>query len=433
MKTKLKRKMLKENKERGITLIALVITIVVLVILVSVSIAMLTGDNGILSKMDKTKEENEYRNAEEKVKLAITGAKSDDGNMSVEEFLKEIELQGGTLVGTQFPVEAKMEEYRFIIDEHEKIMEFKELNEITGHQKRNVISKDKIGNYIIIPSGFEILNPMECVIDGIVIKDKTHENTKGSEFVWIPVGNIKKEDGTIEKIEINRYIFNSKGQEKGQADKAINNEYNDKYNYKELAISDKGNSVAENIEEFKSKATSSKGYYIGRYEARTATERKNEYDKLTKITEKKEDYIYNYISQIRASELSKNMYKNDNFKSDLINSYAWDTAIVFFQKFDNRNNKNGELKPYSRQNSLNMNDLASWGTSKLEEKDIICNVYDIASNCYEWTTETANDSKIPCVLRGGGYNDSGCTTSYRFSNYKTYALDRYTFRPILYL
>ena len=44
------------RKEKGITLIALVITIIVLLILASVSIAMLTGDNGILSQAQKAKE-----------------------------------------------------------------------------------------------------------------------------------------------------------------------------------------------------------------------------------------------------------------------------------------------------------------------------------------------------------------------------------------
>ena len=47
------------KKEKGITLIALVITIIVLLILASVSIAMLTGDNGILTQAKKAKEETE--------------------------------------------------------------------------------------------------------------------------------------------------------------------------------------------------------------------------------------------------------------------------------------------------------------------------------------------------------------------------------------
>ena len=42
--------------EKGITLIALVITIIILLILASISIATLTGENGILSKALKAKE-----------------------------------------------------------------------------------------------------------------------------------------------------------------------------------------------------------------------------------------------------------------------------------------------------------------------------------------------------------------------------------------
>lgn len=48
------------KNSKGITLIALVITIVVLLILASVSIAMLTGDNGILKKQMKQKKKQLY-------------------------------------------------------------------------------------------------------------------------------------------------------------------------------------------------------------------------------------------------------------------------------------------------------------------------------------------------------------------------------------
>ena len=44
-----------KKKENGITLIALVITIIVLLILAGVSIAMLTGDNGILTQAQNAK------------------------------------------------------------------------------------------------------------------------------------------------------------------------------------------------------------------------------------------------------------------------------------------------------------------------------------------------------------------------------------------
>ena len=54
-----------QAKERGITLIALVITIIVLLILAGVSIAMVTGDNGILKQASKAKEETEKAKANE--------------------------------------------------------------------------------------------------------------------------------------------------------------------------------------------------------------------------------------------------------------------------------------------------------------------------------------------------------------------------------
>ena len=57
MKEEIKRK-IKSKKERGITLIALVITIIVLLILAGVSIAMLTGQNGILTQANKRKQNN---------------------------------------------------------------------------------------------------------------------------------------------------------------------------------------------------------------------------------------------------------------------------------------------------------------------------------------------------------------------------------------
>ena len=59
------------KKEKGITLIALVVTIVVLLILAGISIAMLTGDNGIISQAKKAKEATEQAKVEELVTVAI--------------------------------------------------------------------------------------------------------------------------------------------------------------------------------------------------------------------------------------------------------------------------------------------------------------------------------------------------------------------------
>lgn len=62
---------MKKWNNRGITLIALVITIIVLLILAGISIATLTGENGLLSKAETAKKETQRASAEEKVKIAV--------------------------------------------------------------------------------------------------------------------------------------------------------------------------------------------------------------------------------------------------------------------------------------------------------------------------------------------------------------------------
>ena len=62
------------KKNKGITLIALVITIIVLLILAGVTIATLTGDNGLLQKATSAKQENEKSKELELIKLAVSAA-----------------------------------------------------------------------------------------------------------------------------------------------------------------------------------------------------------------------------------------------------------------------------------------------------------------------------------------------------------------------
>ena len=77
---------------KGITLIALVIAIIVLLILAAVSIAMLTGENGLLQKATKAKEENKLAQAKEQINLMLQEYRieRDTGsNKSFENFLQE--------------------------------------------------------------------------------------------------------------------------------------------------------------------------------------------------------------------------------------------------------------------------------------------------------------------------------------------------------
>ncbi len=60
-----------KNKERGITLIALIITIIILLILAGISIATLTGENGILVKAQSAKDKTDQEQGRELIQIAI--------------------------------------------------------------------------------------------------------------------------------------------------------------------------------------------------------------------------------------------------------------------------------------------------------------------------------------------------------------------------
>ena len=66
----------KQRKNKGITLIALVITIIVLLILAGVSISMLTGENGILTQAQNAKEETEIASEKEAIQLTMINKES---------------------------------------------------------------------------------------------------------------------------------------------------------------------------------------------------------------------------------------------------------------------------------------------------------------------------------------------------------------------
>lgn len=82
------------TNNKGVTLIALVITIIVLLILAGVSIAMLTGENGILNQANKAKDDTAKAEIAEKVNMAIQSA-----------YAKKLTAGGGTastaLTGTE--------------------------------------------------------------------------------------------------------------------------------------------------------------------------------------------------------------------------------------------------------------------------------------------------------------------------------------------
>ena len=369
--------MLRE-KCKGITLVALVITIVILIILAGISISTLTN-TGIFQKAKDAKSASEKAEKEQRQTLS--------------EYERELN---------------KYTAQELTDDKINKVLS----------ETENIVLKDANGNIFTLPAGFKVVvnddtGNAKTVDKGIVIEDATETATKGSQFVWVPVGTIIKTDGTQVEIELNRYTFDEDGNAVTYEENAINENF---AIFQEIDLQH-----TNYIENFRESVTKNGGYYIGRYEARTTVERKSKDDDLTQITEKGTDIIYNYMTQSNAALKAQTMYDNTNFISDLINSYAWDTAISFIQKCTEQTN-------YANQISFNKALLPKGTTT-----DKQCNIYDMASNIFEWTTETSIKTKHPNVLRGGCYANDAYHTDNRLTDN---AIDSFIyggFRPILYI
>ena len=93
----------KFKKQKGITLIALVVTIIVLLILAGVSIAMLTGNNGILSQGKRAKEETTVGHEKEAVQMAYAGAKAKKlgEEVTAEDVNEQLTINGENATATE--------------------------------------------------------------------------------------------------------------------------------------------------------------------------------------------------------------------------------------------------------------------------------------------------------------------------------------------
>ena len=387
----LKEKTQKAKKERGITLVALVITIIILLILATISIQSLTN-TGLFQKANEAKEKTQNA-AENQAK--ILNEYEDELNKYISGNVEKT-FKGKTVTDAI--------QYADVLNKND-----------------NTELQDAYGNKIVVPAGFKIVSNDDTskattVDKGIVIEDATSAATAGSQFVWIPVGKIytdtAKTEAKAKTIELNRYTFDENGISTAQNENIVESKF------QELETSNKGNIVAKSIPNFKNSVTINGGYYIGRYEAR-----KNISGTITEVGT---DTVWNSITQPNAAIQAQNMYNSTKFTSDLMNSYAWDTATLFLQTC-------GTNPTYSRKNSVNTGSMAQTGTNNQSTKDIQCNVYDMASNVYEWTTETSIDSDSPCVGRGGAYDYSYNYTSSRNNGSVSDSYGNVGFRPLLFV
>ena len=109
-----------KKNTRGITLIALVITIIVLLILAGVTIAALSGDNGILRRATEAKSKTGKEDALEQIKLAIMTATTEGLGVPDKTVLRNELTKAGMTVKTEgddLPWEVSNGKYTFTINE----------------------------------------------------------------------------------------------------------------------------------------------------------------------------------------------------------------------------------------------------------------------------------------------------------------------------
>ena len=118
----------KEKKNKGITLIALVITIIVLLILAAISIATLTGENGILSKATNAKNESEIKKAEEEIKLVLSEWQIEN-NVSTKTFIEFLDSKienkeiDNYIIREDANIEIYRNNYYVVVDQEGNIIE----------------------------------------------------------------------------------------------------------------------------------------------------------------------------------------------------------------------------------------------------------------------------------------------------------------------
>ena len=433
MKTKNKRNYL---KEKGITLIALVVTIVVLLILAGVSINALFGDSGIIEKAKDA--QNRMNNAQESDLNALNDVDKWINNQV------NGATGGGTTGGDDNPTTTTPKISTLV----GKIVD------------KNTKTEDAYGNKITIPKGFKILehNPtsstgavtynytnseetgehIPAVQDGIVIENGTDKN----QFVWVPVGTIKNKDNTTNTITLGRYEFDSntgalKSTTPVQVASVENctqevtiNTYYKELSTSRISSSSSENTTARDLKTFIETSLANGGYYIARFEASGTA---------SKITSKYNQTLLTNITQPNAAKAAREMYgevKENNelvYASDLINSYAWDTAIIFIQTYSTET----DASSYASENKGPRDGQKNTGLSN----DKYCNIWDMSGNAYEWTTEYSTLSRTsyiyPCVCRGGyfftGSGEAVFHASNRSHDFTTGSIIINGLRPLLYV
>lgn len=220
---------------------------------------------------------------------------------------------------------------------------------------------DATPNYI--PDGFKYIEGN--LNSGYVIQDKA-----GDQFVWVPIDD--------NKIVLQRVTF----------DKDIS----------QISIEDCNDN---NEDDFINSVKKYKGFYVARFEAGKQD---------NNLVFKKDVDVYNNVDYNQAKSLSEGFSKtiNTNTSSDLISSYAWDSICEWLSDVSNINNKNKSYINFSIGMGNYLTYIKSQKDVKLEktgssESYKTKNIYDLAGNVAELTTEKNIKDNMP-IIRGGMYN-----------------------------
>lgn len=136
--------------------------------------------------------------------------------------------------------------------------------------------------------------------------------------------------------------------------------------------------------------------------------------------------LWNLVKQGEAATACYDLYTSIN--SDLVNSYAWDTAIVYIQNMGNINFANS---------ISNSTIIANTGTLDND----VCNIFDMNGNMYEWSTENTQSSYQigrntyynSGVLRGEDYvSGTAGGAKVRFTTDSGSKSNNFSFRSILF-
>ena len=457
-----------KKSSKGVTLIALVITIIVLLILAGVSIAMLTGDNGILTQAKEAKEANIEGTEKEQIQLAMQSLKMKKQADNVSTIVAADELQNQLIAdgAENVTVESGEDDSLVVKYADSKNQYTVNQNGEIGENGQTPGGPDKPGTETggtlpstadtkpFLPTGATVVE--KDLSKGVVIKD-----SNGNYWTWIEVPktiyeNTAYNGGTAPTSSTDYAKIESTMQKYAEA-------YRGSYTDEWYSEAQHGFASADKYNEHKKAMLKSVyengGFYIGKYEVGTETLRTTEDAPLTTPVIKEGAYPYNYVTNKQAQEKSKELATGGK-TSSLMFGIQWDLVLKHIE------NKNGKTQAELK------NDSTTWGnysnatfeitkgkystdygktftevngtypkprssvllTTGATERNSVLNIYDLAGNELEWTLEKGTNTYLPSVHRGGnsGINGSNYPASYRDNDTTSISIFNISFRPALW-